>query len=426
MTTKEQLGWAYTSWSYAVERGYVYDSIARNVGKECFGLLTGGLVGIVASVGGVMVCSAAGAAAGAAIGGYFSAGNPAAAFAAAELGATIGRTIAETALAALGVGMLVYYMADHMWEIGNYAIAAYDIAVNQMPAFSGTAYTFLLDLSARWFAEAVGVFCGFLVFAIAMLCLARYAKSEKGQTRSQAVKDLFDTKLNEMCNGLVKWIIPKAEELRYSLQPAGKAKFAVINGGVGPDKMGMLQKVLIFSRRFMPRIVNASSRMVVFERFQDMDAYLRSEGFKITGVEEGYGPPGGQQIFYEKGNISCRVKTKGETGGPRERTPHISFGVNDGTGTTWYNDMAKITADGRLTFKLNTPVSRFKPTETITDPTKPTQQRYVGIQGGLDPTDGNAMQDAWAQNCHFNLPGPFDWRGLEPALVGVPRIVKAK
>lgn len=415
MTVKEQAGYAWTAWSRAVDKGYVYDSIARNVGKECFNLLAGGLVGVVAAVGGVMVCSAAGAAAGAALGGYLSAGNPAAAYATAELGATIGRTIAETALVALGVYSIAVYMADHMWEIGSLAIAAYDLAVNQMPYFTGQVYEFLLDISARWFAEAVGVFCGFLVFAIACLVLARMASSPKGQTAAQSVKDLFDSKLNEICNGIVKWIVPRAQELRYKMQPAGKIKFSVINGGVAPEQMSMISRVLQFTRGFMPRVVNASTRLVACRTFAELDSTLTSNGFRLTNVSE-WGPPGGRQLFYERGNICCRIKTMGDAQGPRAGSPHISFGVNDGLGTTWYNDMAKLTADGRLTFKLDTPASRFNPTENITSPGTPTPQRYIGIQGGRQQGNPNALQDAWAANCHFNMPQGFSWQGLDAAL----------
>jgi hypothetical protein len=55
MTDSEKAGYAWTAWSFGVEKGYVNDAIARNVGKECFNLLAGGLAGVVLAVGGVMV-----------------------------------------------------------------------------------------------------------------------------------------------------------------------------------------------------------------------------------------------------------------------------------------------------------------------------------------------------------------------------------
>lgn len=415
MSVNDQTEYVWTAWSRAIDKGYIKDSIVNHVGEECFNLLAGGLVGIVAAVGGVMVCSAAGAAAGAALGGYLSAGNPAAAYATAELGATIGRTIAQTALVVLGVGSILVYMADHMWEIGSLAIAAYDLTVNQLPNFAGPVFEFLLDMAARWFAEAVGLFCGFLVFAIACLVLARVAVSKKGQTAAQSVRDLFDSKLNEICNGIVKWIVPRAQELRYKMQRVGKIKFSVINGGVSPDQMSMLSRVLRFTRGFMPRIVDGSTRVVNCSTFVELDSLLTSNGFRLTNVSQ-WGPAGGRQLFYERGNICCRVKTMGDAQGPRGGKPHISFGVNDGLGTAWYNDMAKVAADGRLTFKLDTPAARFNPVENITNPGKATPQRYIGIQGGRQQGNPGALQDAWAANCHFNMPQDFSWQGLDAAI----------
>ncbi len=420
MTITDRACYAWTAWDRAVINGYVTESIRRHVGEECFTLLVGGLAGVVAAVGGVMVASASGAAIGGALGGYFSAGNPAAAYASAELGATIGRVIAETALAALGVISVAVYMADHMWEVGRLAIAAYDIAVNQLPYLAGEVYDLLLDLSARWFAEAVGIFCGFLVIAIAALVMARYLKSEKGQTRAQSVRDLFDSKLNQMCNGLVKWIVPRAEELRYKMQPAGKLKFAVINGGVGPEQVSVITRVVRFTRSFMPRVVNGSTKLVNCSTFAELDGLLRSNGFKLSTVKE-WGPAGGKQLFYERGNVCCRLKTKGDRAGKRENTPHISFGVNDGVGTGWYNDIAKVRYDGKLTPKLLTPRERFQVTENVTNPGTPTPQRYVSIVGGRTPGNHELLQDAWAADCHFNMPSNFSWVGLEAALRGVSR-----
>ncbi|MCZ2156509.1 MAG: hypothetical protein LC114_21830 [Bryobacterales bacterium] len=417
MTVTQQAQCAWTAWDRAVTKGYVSESIRRHVGEECFTLLVGGIAGVVLAVGSVMVASASGAAIGGALGGYFSAGNPAASFATAELGATIGRTIAETALLALGVYSVAVYMADHMWEIGRLAIAAYDIAVNQLPFLAGEAYDILLDLAARWFAEAVGVFCGFLVVAIATLVMARYLKSEKGQTRAQSVKDLFDSKLNQMCNGLVKWIVPRAEELRYKMQPAGKLKFAVINGGVGPEQASVITRVSRFTRSLMPKIVDQSSKMVRFGSFMELDSTLRSNGFRLTSVKE-WGPPGGEQLFYERGNVCCRVKTKGDNSGKRERIPHISFGVNDGVGTAWYNDIAKVRYDGKLTAKLETPLAKYERFEK--DGVTP--QRYVSITGGRVPGNHELLQDAWAHDCHFNLSAHFNWAGLDATLRGVQRI----
>lgn len=404
-------GYAWEAWERAVDKGYVDNSIRRHVGEECFNLLVGGMAGVVAAVGGVMVCSAAGASVGAALGGYLSAGNPAAIYATAELGATIGRTIATTALTVLGVASIAIYLTDHMWEIGSLAIAAYDLAVNQIPVFDGPMHQFLLDQAARWFAEAVGLFCGFLVFAIACLVIARVAKSEKGQTVSQSVRDLFDSRLNDVCKGLVQWVVPRAQDLRYKRQPAGKLKFAVINGGVGPEQMSMISRVLQFTRNFMPQVVNPSTRLVAPKDIAQLNHVLTSNGFKLTTVSE-WGPQGGKQLFYERGNICCRVKTKGDASGPRTGQAHLSVGVNDGLGTAWYNDMAKVAVDGRLTFKATNAAEKFQPMLTMSDGTR-VPQRFIGLYGGLEKGNPAALQDAWAANCHFNMPSGFSWRGLE-------------
>ena len=321
-------GYAYLDWEKAVNEGYVYKSIEKYVGKELYNLMIGGLAGVVLAVGSVVVGSAVGAGVGAALGGYFSAGNPAVATATAELGATIGRTVAEAGLAALGVLMIVDYIGEHLWEIGRYTIAAYDLTTNQAPYFSGPLYETLMDLAARWFAEAVGMFCGFLVFAIAACILVRTAKNKS----AVEVKDLFESKLNEMCKGIVQYIMPRAAELKYKLQPKGRGRFVVVSGGVGPGEMSIVTTTSRLARRIMPRLVDQGTRMVTFRTFADLDAYLKSEGFRLTNVGE-WGKPGGKQLFYERGNVCCRVKTLGDKTGPREGKAHISFGMNDGTGT---------------------------------------------------------------------------------------------
>ncbi len=418
MSNDAGLTYAWIAWEHACAKGYIDNSVKRHVGEECFKVLVGGLVGVVAAVGGVMVCSAAGAAAGAAIGGYFSAGNPAAAYATAELGATIGKTIAETALLALGIYSVVTYIGENVWEIGRLAIAAYDIAVNQLWCVGGDLYNTLLDLAARWFAEAVGLFCGLLVFAIATLVIARVAqtKGPDGKTRAQSVKDLFDSKLNDLCKGLVQWIVPRAAELRFKHQPSGKVKFAVVHGGVGPEQVGMLQRTLQVTKRVMPKLVNGQTKLVKLKSIQEMDQVLRQEGFKLTAAQE-YGPPGGKQLFYQRGNLCVRIKTKGDAGGPRADTPHISMGVNDGLGTAWYNDLAKVGADGRLTFKAQTTVDKFKPFEQDGK----TPQRFISILGGKTQGNPKDINDAWAQNCHFNLDAGFSLTGLEAILRSAAR-----
>jgi hypothetical protein len=406
--------YAYLAWEKAVNEGYVYKSIEKYVGKELYNLMIGGLAGIVLAVGSVVVGSAVGAGVGAALGGYFSAGNPAVATATAELGATIGKTVAEVALAALGVLTIVDYIGSHLWEIGRYTMAAYDLATNQAPYFSGPLYTTVIDLAARWFAEAVGMFCGFLVFAIATCILVRTARSKNKS--AVEVRDLFESKLNQMCKGIVQYIMPRAAELQYKLQPSGRGRFVVVSGGVGPGEMSIITKTSQFARRIMPRVVDKGNGMVIFKSFQDLNSYLTSEGFRLTSVGE-WGPKGGKQLFYERGNVCCRVKTLGDEFGARKATPHISFGMNDGLGTAWYNDMAKFSFDGRLAFKNNTPASRFSAFEK--DGTTP--QRYIGIQGGKDLRNGDLMQDQWAARTHFNLDSKFQWTGLERVMQTVKR-----
>jgi hypothetical protein len=406
--------YAYVAWEKAVNEGYVYKSIEKYVGQELYNLMIGGLAGIVLAVGSVVVGSAVGAGVGAALGGYFSAGNPAVATATAELGATIGKTVAEVALAALGVLTIVDYIGSHLWEIGRYTMAAYDLATNQAPYLSGQLYNTVIDLSARWFAEAVGMFCGFLVFAIATCVLVRMAQSKSKS--AVEIKDLFESKLNQMCKGIVQYIMPRAAELQYKLKPAGRGRFVVVSGGVGPGEMSIIARTSQFARRIMPRIVDQITCRVLFRSFQDLNSYLTSEGFRLTSVGE-WGPKGGRQLFYERGNVCCRVKTMGDAFGDRAGVPHISFGMNDGLGTAWYNDMAKFSFDGRLSFKNNTPLSRFSAFEK--DGTTP--QRYIGIQGGKDLRDGKLMQDQWAARSHFNLEGNFSWAGVEKAMQGVTR-----
>lgn len=108
---------------------------------------------------------------------------------------------------------------------------------------------------------------------------------------------------------------------------------------------------------------------------------------------------GGRQLFYRRGNVLVRVKTRGTAFRAR---PHITVSMVDVRGSddevwhTWDRERVKFTADGNPDWKNmsdgNSPFPFSFPTRII---------------DGLT----NGDKDVWADDCHFDLPEGFDAAG---------------
>ena len=108
---------------------------------------------------------------------------------------------------------------------------------------------------------------------------------------------------------------------------------------------------------------------------------------------------GGRQIFYLRGNLLVRVKTRGTRMRPRA---HVTISMVDRRGGgdpdwhTWDRERVKFTANGNPAWK------------NISDGSSPNPYSFpTRIIDGL--TSG--QQDNWADDCHFDLPANFDATG---------------
>lgn len=112
-----------------------------------------------------------------------------------------------------------------------------------------------------------------------------------------------------------------------------------------------------------------------------------------------FGPSGGRQIFFQSGLLVARVKTKGDERGPRAGVAHMSIGITDGKGSQWFNDVAKLSGEGRIAAKAMTTADKFNPIDHDKNP-----QRFVLIRCNETPEESMAAGDAWAARTHFNFP----------------------
>jgi hypothetical protein len=123
-------------------------------------------------------------------------------------------------------------------------------------------------------------------------------------------------------------------------------------------------------------------------------AFARNDGEARAGELRG-----GRQLFYRRGNVLVRVKTRGTAFRGR---PHITVSMVDVRGDaddawhTWDRERVKFTADGIPAWKNmsdgNSPFPFSFPTRIV---------------DGLT----NGDKDIWADDCHFDLPAEFDATG---------------
>jgi hypothetical protein len=391
------------AWKQAWDKGYVQDAVTRYAGADFWDIAKNAVIGIAGGLAAVFVCQVGGAAAGAGLAAYLTAGNPVAALAGGEIGATIGATIAEAGLTLLGVAFLVEFVKDHVWICGVHAVAAYDLIVNQAPVLAGQLFDLTIDYAARQMAEAIGVFCGLVLMALVLWVTKRIASSRQAQNFAE----LTNSFLNDKASRLLGWMVPRLSELASRSRNITSAAARTAAAGVPASVMSTLQAAKAVARPLLARLVNPNSRLMTCRSLAELhDAFVR-EGFELVRVEP-YGPRGGWQIFWRRGNVLARFKTRGETGGPRANQPHLSIAYNDGNGFQWQNDLGKFTYDGRVACKAQSdpsPNARrpFSPTDFQGNP-----QRFI-----LLPTNySEAAVDAWAARTHFNAPAGFDLNGV--------------
>jgi hypothetical protein len=396
----EGVGYAWDAWQRAVDKGYVWESVKKHAGDDFWAIAEGAIVGTIGGIGLVIVGQTGGAIAGSALGAYVSAGNPAAALALGQAGAAMGRTLAIGALQVIGVAFLAAYVIEHIGECLPHLVAAYDLCFNQCPYFAGESFDLAIDMAARMMAESYGIFCGLLLMAIVMWATHKLVQSNKS---AESLAELANSKLEAMSAGLVKWLVPRLSELRQRMRPQGRAGLRVIEGGLPSSSMTPLQNAIGVARSILSKLVNPKSSAMTARNVKEMHENLIADGFRLIQAEA-YGPEGGFQLFYQKGNVLVRFKSLGDAKGPRANQAHMSVGYNDGRGLAWQNDLAKFTATGKVEAKVISDAAKYNPVDFQGNP-----QKFVLLPSKFDM----AAVDAWAARTHFNAPPGFGLDGIK-------------
>lgn len=118
------------------------------------------------------------------------------------------------------------------------------------------------------------------------------------------------------------------------------------------------------------------------------DHLVRRHGFKLVRNVTWGVRPGGRHLFYTHGNVLVRIKTSGT---PMRPTPHMTISVSDGL--EWPDEVAKLSRHGNLIPKLGG-INRA-------------DFRSL-VRLGPDVAQLSAIDDQWADACHFNFTKGFD------------------
>ncbi len=387
------------AWNRAWAQGYVKESVCYHAVDDFWNVASGAIVGMAGGLAAILVVETSGAVAGGALAAYFTAGNPAAVAAGAECGFIIGQFVAEGALTLMGVYFLYEFVKEHIGLLWPNLVCAYDLMVNQAPRFTGNVLAMMVDMAARQIAEAIGVFCGLMLSALVLF--VTYKITSAKEPGKPDLAELTKSKLATMSQGLVQWLIPKLGILRRT--KTGPPKLRVLQGGLPSDTMSSLTIAMRCVKELLPSVVSAQTRLMVSRNIGELNSTLSSYGFKLISAEE-FGPPGGWQVFWQKGNVLIRFKSMGDKFGPRAGKPHMSIGFNDGRGLAWQNDMGKFTYTGKIVAKVITAADKFQDKDF-----QGNAQKFVMIPQKFEIT----AVDEWAGQTHFNADSGFGLKGLE-------------
>jgi hypothetical protein len=103
--------------------------------------------------------------------------------------------------------------------------------------------------------------------------------------------------------------------------------------------------------------------------------------------------PGGRHLFYMNGNILLRLKTSGTD---RRARPHLTISL--ATGLNWPDEVGKFSRTGDLIPKLGGVPRAASDFRTL-----------LRLGGDLEAIE--ALDDAWANACHFDFVRGFDSTG---------------
>lgn len=154
-------------------------------------------------------------------------------------------------------------------------------------------------------------------------------------------------------------------------------------------------------RRLIAGLLGAGGA-VRFQTFRDLDGYLQGQfGFAMVKAEALLNLQGADtgflQWFYRYNHVWIRVKDQ-----PRgaAKSGHMAAVLADGE--SWDDEIAKFSRTGQIVPKQGF-VRRLN---------EAGDYRSLS-RAGSTMKEIMATEDAWADQCHFNLPDGFDWSGGE-------------
>jgi hypothetical protein len=141
------------------------------------------------------------------------------------------------------------------------------------------------------------------------------------------------------------------------------------------------------ARGLMPQLVSLDG-IVRKTTLAELDSLLTSFGLKEID-DQPYNPPG-RQLFYSRGRLLIRIKTRGNppNASYRANQPHLSVSLmKDGEDTSFAAEMVKFSPEGKAQPKSTGKGTLFLP--------------VTGTAGNVR-FRGDA--EAWAKSTHFNFP----------------------
>ncbi|MCY2967808.1 MAG: hypothetical protein NT069_29960 [Planctomycetota bacterium] len=160
---------------------------------------------------------------------------------------------------------------------------------------------------------------------------------------------------------------------------------------------GALQKeeAKSVATRLLSKLLDGQGR-VKYRSISDIHSQLvNSDQFALVKNSSEFVLPGGRQLFYVRGVLLIRIKTTGTRIRP---TPHLT--ISAASGIDWPEEIMKLNRAGEFIPKLG----------AIGQAAKENDWRSLS-RISTDTAVLQALDDAWANSCHFDFVTPFDATG---------------
>lgn len=137
---------------------------------------------------------------------------------------------------------------------------------------------------------------------------------------------------------------------------------------------------------------------VIFSNLLAFDSCLRMFGFRLEQRDQQGVVPPGWHLFYVRGALLLRVKTSGTF---VRRRPHMTLSA--ACGLSWDEEVSKFTTEAIVPkVGITGRLIQMNDWRLLSE--------YYGRTGALD--------DAWANRCHFDFVQPFNATGAASLEVG--------